>query len=108
MGEFISGTLLFDETICQRTKADTSTGSPHEPMQISGIKVDKGAIALATLTPKRMMSKARNRVADWEYGQIRNGIGRAQQTRQNTSVEADTMNALSLNETRDPGRNLAS
>ena len=55
LGEFISGAILFDETIRQRTKADIPIPEAlTEQGIIPGIKVDKGTIALANFTGEKI------------------------------------------------------
>jgi len=68
-GEFISGVILFDETIRQKTREGRTFVEALEQQQIiPGIKVDKGAKAMATF-PKEKITEGldglRERLAEY-------------------------------------------
>jgi fructose-bisphosphate aldolase class I len=71
-GEFISGVILFDETIRQKTRdGRTFVKSLEEQGIIPGIKVDKGAKAMANFPGEKAtegLDGLRERLA--EYGQL--------------------------------------
>jgi fructose-bisphosphate aldolase, class I len=71
-GEFISGVILFDETIRQKTRdGRTFVKALEEQGIIPGIKVDKGAKAMANFTGEKItegLDGLRERIA--EYRQL--------------------------------------
>jgi fructose-bisphosphate aldolase class I len=71
-GEFISGVILFDETIRQKTRDDRSFVEVLEKQGIiPGIKVDKGAKPMANFPSEKItegLDGLRERLA--EYGQV--------------------------------------
>src|SRR5437762_13645263 len=71
-GEFISGVILFDETIRQKTREGRSfVEALEEQGIIPGIKVDKGAKAMANLSGEKVtegLDGRRERLA--EYRQL--------------------------------------
>src|SRR5437762_7580832 len=71
-GEFISGVILFDETIRQKTRdGRTFVKALDEQGIIPGIKVDKGAKAMANFPGEKVtegLDGLRERLA--EYGQL--------------------------------------
>ncbi|KAF5407850.1 MAG: Fructose-bisphosphate aldolase class-I [Candidatus Udaeobacter sp.] len=78
-GEFISGVILFDETIRQKTRdGRTFVKALEEQGIIPGIKVDEGAKAMANFSGEKItegLDGLRERLAEyrqWEHGS-RNG-----------------------------------
>src|SRR5438132_10186305 len=106
-GEFISGVILFDETIRQKTRdGRTFVEALERQGIIPGIKVDKGAKPMANFPDEKVtegLDGLRERLAEYRkladrFAKCRAVITKAEKIHTRTCINA-TVNALALNAT---------